>query len=579
MNSRAAPEAQIAVLAILAVAAIACLPMLWYGASNGHSIVYNLVWLKNFSEQLARGDLYPRWLMGMDHGAGSPVFYFYAPLPFYIVSIPALILHGSKLTVQLAWGECLLIAFSGLAFFRYARRRYTPFIAMFGAVLYMLLPYHFEIDLWRRQDIGELANYIWMPLILYYIEKLFDGRRAIVGLAGCYALMLLSHLPSALLFSIGVGGYVLVLLWSRFSWWHLARFAGGIAIGLLLAGIYWVPALFSEQYVRSDKLWTPYFDFHHWFFPMNEAPHHDAGAHAFADRLFMMVGVSTAIFALCWLPAFRWRETVGTKKLVGCLALIGIAWFLMSSWSTFVWENAPELWKVQFPWRIAMVVDFAAAIAALHTLRCLQVHRDWFSALALMISLAALTWCFATANVKNKLDPFDNAWWVTGRDNAVRNGLDAPEYTTRWNPSKSADTSTEIADQDRLVYAPSAGEIKIAHWLPRKIVLQVNLQQATALRVHQFYFPNWRAKISNGRVLRVTPAPETGLLVIDLPAGNYLAELKLVSLPQELIGAALSISGIALLFSCLTWRDRRRHPRPLPASVDNLAVGESARAS
>ena len=23
-------------------------PMLWYGASNGHSIVYNLVWLKSF---------------------------------------------------------------------------------------------------------------------------------------------------------------------------------------------------------------------------------------------------------------------------------------------------------------------------------------------------------------------------------------------------------------------------------------------------------------------------------------------------------------------------------------------------
>lgn len=531
--------------------------MLWYGAPNGHSIVYNLVWLKNFSAQLAQGDLYPRWLMDVSHGGGSPVFYFYAPLPFYIVSIPFLFASGAKLTVLLAWGEWLLIALSGLAFFHYARRRYSIGVACFCAVLYMLLPYHLEINLWWRQDIGELANYIWMPLVLYYTEKLFDGRRAFAGLAVSYALMMLSHLPSAFLFSIGVGCYVLVLLWARHSWRALPRFSGAIGVGILLAGIYWVPALFSEQYVRSEKLWTPYFDFHHWFFPMNEAPHHNADARVFAERLFMLIGVSTAIFALCWLPAFRWRETVGTKKLIGCLALIGIAWFLMSSWSTFVWESAPELWKVQFPWRIAMVVDFAAAIAALHALHCLQVHRDWFSAAALLISLTVLGWSFVTADVKSKLDPFDHSWWIIGRDNAVRNGLDAPEYTTAWNPSKAADTSIQIAGQDRLVFAPEAGDIQIVAWRPRNIVVQVNLQRPVALRVHQFYFPNWRARMEKGGVLSVSPSRENGLLVVDLPAGNYRAELELVSLSQELIGAALSLSGIVLLFGAVSWRDRR----------------------
>jgi hypothetical protein len=558
LSTRAAPQSQIAVIVIFVMAAIACLPMLWYGASNGHSIVYNLVWLKNFSAQLAHGDLYPRWLMGMNHGAGSPAFYFYAPLPFYLASIPALIAPTAKLTVQLAWGEWLLIAFSGLTFFHYARRRYSVSVAWFCAVLYMLMPYHFEIDLWRRQDVGELANYIWMPLILYYTEKLFEGRRAFVGLAISYAMLMLSHLPSALLFSICVGFYAIVLLWARHSWRQLPRFVSAIAIGILLAGAYWVPAMFSEQYVRSEKLWTPYFDYHHWFFPMNEAPHHDAGSHAFADRLFTLVGVSTAIFALCWLPAFRWRETVGTKKLIGCLVLIGIAWFLMSSWSTFIWENAPELWKVQFPWRIAMVVDLAAAIAALHALRCLQFHRDWFSAAALVISLAVLTWCFATADVKHKLDPFDNSWWITGRDNAVRNGLDAPEYTTKWNPSQFADTSTEIADQERLVYESKAGEIKILHWFPRKIVLQVNLQQPTLLQVHQFYFPNWRAKIESGDMLSVMPSKQNGLIAIDLPVGSYRADLSLLWLPQEWIGATLSAIGVIVLFVSTLWRRNAR---------------------
>ena len=547
INKRGVLQIPIAIFSLFAVAALACAPMLWYGAPNGHSIIYNLVWLKSFSAQLAQGDLYPRWLMDMNHGAGSPAFYFYAPLPFYIASIPDLLAPALKLTTLLAWGEWLIIALSGAAFFQYARRRYSIGVAWVCAVLYMLLPYHFEINLWRRQDIGELTNYIWMPLILYYTEKLFEGRRAFAGLAVCYALMMLSHLPSAFLFSIAIGCYVIVLLWFRHSWRHFPRFAAAIVVGILLAGIYWVPALTSEQYVRSEKLWTPYFDFHHWFFPINDAPHHDAGSHFFADRLTTMIGISTAIFAVCWLPAFRWRETIGTKKLLGCLALIGVAWFLMSPLSTFVWENVPELWKVQFPWRIAMVVDLAAAIAALHAVHCLQVHRDWFSAAALVISLAALGWGLVTMNVKNKLDPFDNPWWITGRDTAVRNGLDAPEYTTAWNSSKSADTSAEIAGTEQLGYDVDAGAIDIVQWLPRDIVLQVNLQRAAALRVRQFYFPNWRAATESGETLTLMPAPENGLLTMELPAGDYRVELRLTKLPQEIIGIGVSMSGLLLL--------------------------------
>ncbi len=539
------------------VAALACAPMLWYGASNGHSIIYNLVWLKSFSTQLMQGDWYPRWLMDMNHGAGSPAFYFYAPLPFYLASIPDLLVPDGKLTLLLAWGEWLILGLSGAAFFQYARRRYSLSVAWFCAVIYMLLPYHFEINLWRRQDIGELTNYIWMPLILYYTEKLFDGRRAFAGLAMCYALMMLSHLPSALLFSIAIGGYVAMLLWFRHSWRHLPRFTAAIAVGILLAGVYWVPALTSEQYVRSEKLWTPYFDFHHWFFPLNDAPHHDLGSRDFADRLFTMIGVSTAIFSLCWLPAFRWRETIGTKKLFGCLVLIGVAWFLMSPLSTFVWETAPELWKVQFPWRIAMVVDLAAAIAVLHALHCLQVHRDWFSALALVIALAALSWGMLTMNVKHKLDPFDNPWWITGRDTAVRNGLDAPEYTTAWNRSTSADTSAEIAGAEQLVYEADAGAIDIVQWLPRHIALQVNLQKPVALRVRQFYFPNWRATLESGQALVLTPAEQTGLLEMNLPAGDYRLDLRLEKLPQEWIGLGVSLGGLALLIGGVLWRNRR----------------------
>lgn len=570
MSTRSAPppwlSATIPYLTLLLLGACICAPLLWYGAPNGHSIEYNLVWLTHFSTQLTQGDLYPRWLAGMNHGAGSPVFYFYAPLPFYILSLPVLLLHGSKLVLQLGVGEWLLIAFSGMAFYRFARANFAAGPAWLAAALYMLLPYHLEINLWWRQDIGELTNYIWMPLAMYYADRLLAGERALAGMALVYCAMMLTHLPSTLLFSIGLGTYVLVVAWRRHRWRELFAFGVAILVGILVAAAYWVPALFSEQYVRAEKLWTPYFDFHYWFIPIDDdVPQLGGRDDAFALRLFEMIGLTSAIFVVAWLNAYRWRHVVGRTVLFASLALIAVAWFLMSPWSEKVWETLPELWKVQFPWRITMVVDLATAIALLHTLHCVQRYRDRYSAIASALIAGLLLYSFFTANVFHKLDPFDNAWWVTGRDRAVRNGLDAPEYTTIWNPVADGDTSRGIGGMPEVAYDRGDGRIDVAAWLPRHIALQVDLSEPTRVRVRQFYFPNWRATIEREGeapvAVEVQPDTDSGLATLSLPAGRYDVTLRLAPLQQEIVGASISAAGLFAWCGCLLWqRWRRRNP-------------------
>jgi len=226
---------------IVAAAAIASFPFLEYGAPSGHSISYNLAWLANFSSQLLSGDLYPRWLSNMNHGEGSPVFFFYAPLPFYISSLGVLLFHASKIGVQLAAGEWLLLALSGASFYLFIRQRVSPLPALIGSVLYMLLPYHFEIDLWRRQDMGELTNYIWMPLIIYFIDKhgnAIDNQeragRGVIGLTIAYSLMIFSHLPTALLFSPFIAIYAVILYRENHSLHFLKNIAHSLLLGILL---------------------------------------------------------------------------------------------------------------------------------------------------------------------------------------------------------------------------------------------------------------------------------------------------------------------------------------------------------
>ncbi len=76
----------------------------------------------------------------MNEGAGSPAFFFYAPVPFYIVSFGAAFCASCAITIKLAVGEWLLFIFSGITFYVFAREIARPWPALFGALLYMLLP-------------------------------------------------------------------------------------------------------------------------------------------------------------------------------------------------------------------------------------------------------------------------------------------------------------------------------------------------------------------------------------------------------------------------------------------------------
>lgn len=543
---------------IVLAAIVACTPLLWYGAPNGDSIVANLVWSQNFAAQLAQGELYPRWLMNMSHGAGSPVFYFYAPLPFYIEALAAALVPSGNPMIKLAWGEWLLLALSGLTFLRYARQRFNVVIAAAGAILYMILPYHFEINLWRRQDLGELTNYIWMPFVLHYAERLLDDRRALIGLAVSYALMLVSHIPSTLLFSLCLIGYVGALAPFTTLLRRLPLFVGAIALAVGLSAIYWVPALFAEQYVRVEALWTPYYDFHRWFFPID--PYRfDGDSHAlqFLSRICFVIGVSTSVFTLCSLSSLWWRIPAVRRQAMACLLLIATAWFLMSSWSVFFWEHFPELPKVQFPWRVAVVVDLAVAVTALHLGEALYRRRDLLAAAAVVASLMLLGWTFATANLANLLDPFMEPGWTANREAMVARGFDTPEYQTVWNPAKDLDEgSATAAERGRLVYDQTGGEVSVTQWHASAIELRSQLIRSSTVMVRQYFFPNWRATVDDGNRAAVLPSRDNGLIVIDLPAGSHRVELKQGPLIQEQIGTAVSAATIGLLLGW-SWLRRR----------------------
>ena len=181
-------------------AAVALVPLIFGGYPAGHSVTFNVPWTAGFLAQLFEGDLYPRWLHSYPAGIGSPVFYFYAPLPFYLTGTGYLFCQNCSITEVLSIAHWEALFLSGLAFYFWARSftGYTP--ALFCSIIYIFMPYHLT-GLFIRATVGETMTYVFVPLILLHMKKLLDSDRSLVWTSVFYASLILSHLPSAFLFS------------------------------------------------------------------------------------------------------------------------------------------------------------------------------------------------------------------------------------------------------------------------------------------------------------------------------------------------------------------------------------------
>lgn len=569
-------------LLIVLVALFSCASILLHGAFGGYDLEFHLIWVKHFTAQLAQGELYPRWLMDMNFGAGSPTFYYYPPLAYYITAIPGLLFPWIEVITQHAIGETAIIALSGMAFYHYAQRRFAAIPALLASLIYMILPYHFEYDLWTRQDLSEIANYIWLPLVIDYTERLFDGEEALIGLAIVYGCMMLTHLPTTLLFSLGLAGYVLVLTCMKPSWRFLAHFSTAIAIGILLAGTYWIPAVFCLKYIHAEEWWAPFYDFRRWFFPLVDAPQLNSDS----QRLFDMLCLTTVIFALCWLNALCWRSPEAIKKLWPCLALVVVSWFFMSSWSRILWEVLPLLSKVQFPWRIAVGIDLATAIAVLLMMNNLYLQHDKLTILVAAVVISLLLYSLATAHIGFSLVPDDAGKNVHKlyREALFMNSEDASPHIPRWNNLAQVDENDKTIEMlgqkvydkshgdittGNVAYVERNGSITVSTWAPDRILLDIDLQNPTPLTVRQLYFPNWRASVvGSGSTLKIAPVAGWGLIRIIAPAGKYQLQLKMGHLKEELIGAAMSGLALLLLSGRAVWMRWRHQARKTAATFD-----------
>ncbi|MFM5280568.1 hypothetical protein ACK30K_10770 [Aeromonas caviae] len=120
-------------LALLLACALLMLPLWWQGGSQGHDLFHHLLSGHYFARQLWQGELYPRWLMAMNGGFGSPTFFFYPPLPYYVSALfagPGA--HSQQAIYPLLGSATLALLLSGVFAYLWLRATTPPGRALAG---------------------------------------------------------------------------------------------------------------------------------------------------------------------------------------------------------------------------------------------------------------------------------------------------------------------------------------------------------------------------------------------------------------------------------------------------------------
>jgi hypothetical protein len=582
-------------LLIPLAAGVAVLPLVIHGCSCGHDFDFHLISWMEAASQFSHGNLHPHWAYSPAFNAGEPRFVFYPPLSWALGALLGLLLtHLPGITPAAGWNATpilftwIALTLSGCTLYRFARVFMRPNAALFAAILYLANPYML-FTAYERTAYAELLSAAWIPLLFFAILR---DKVTVPGIALPISLLWLTNAPAAVM-----GSYTLALLAiiravatyraavgssapnPTFGMWAFhtrpalqisLNALAGTALGMSLAAFYIIPAAYERRFVqismstiagmRIDKN----FLFEHTG-TSSDALLHDQVLHT-ASLIAIIILVATAA-ALAAVVVHRnppgspldthsgeSRPYARFPTLAFIVLSAGIA-ILLTPLSTPIWNHAPELAFLQFPWRLLAILApiFALSVAA-------SIGRFPLKFATMGIALTALAGALAfpayyffrqpcdeedTAPARSTLfqshagmDPTDEYTPITADNDALK--PNHPPYWLASEPTALARSATQAG------LAPSH--------------LTVNAAQPEFLILNLRDYPAWHVFL-NGALDPAREQRDDGLLALPIPAGVSTIDIRYAQTIDQTLGNAITVLALALYLFTLS-RERRRPGRP-----------------
>lgn len=583
----------------VAVAVLLALSGFHQGYPITHSVAMNLSWTAQFSQQVLAGQWWPRWLEQAFASMGNPTFNFYPPISLY-ATVPFVAL-GASISTALIGSMALATVMLAIGAYKYSARVFQaanlPYLPALVASLTVLSPYFLE-NVYIRGSLGEVWAIVWLAWLLWALQFNLHTGRAWFWVSLFYALLALSHLPTALMVSLLLGLFPLVGPWRSISLW---RYYLPLLAGLGLAASMLLPAFFDQHYVLLSQ--DNSFFFKDFFNPLNRlmltglTQLQPQWTQAYEAQLidFMLMGIGVTVIAAGFYLRYRAAFDVELRIQVRLwLFGLSLALLMMTDLSTFIYQAIPIVQKIQFSWRwmtvmtVMMPLLWAWVFLSSRFIGSLWLRRATqtllLSLTAVAIALPFIIHLPASSVHPERINtidallatrpPFPQEVDMTAtpyqallpvlyaliKKNA--NGAvffeGVPEYRPLWVNIKALRATSR--NVQLVAWQQGEGSIEHLDWRygHRKIIL--NNTEDSLIQLRMFSWPGWQVRV-NDQYQAQYKSP-TGQLMLPLSAGRHTIAIDYVGTPSEQLGTTLSLMTLILLAGWGLLTRYRRHLRP-----------------
>lgn len=509
------PKLHWAVLPLAAQATI--LPLVLHGASCGHDFDFHLQSWMEVKSQWAAGIPWPHWDFRAAWNAGEPRFLFYPPASWMLGALLGSFLPWTLVPLVFTW---VALTLSGFTFLRLARAYASYKTSLVTACLFLINPYML-FTAYERTAYAELLAVAWMPWLLLEAMR---PRIRIVPLALPLALLWLTNAPAAVIGSYTlawIGIARLLMLWRRqehgAAWKLLASGVAAVLLGLGYASAYLFPVLHQRKHVTLSMAVVEglrpvdNFLYHHTSDALHDEVLHTAST---ISLLILLPALLCAALVL-----LRRRDLRAPAAL--CAGLVAVFLFLLTPASLLVWQHAPQLAFLQFPWRFDAMGSVVTALLLAMLLE--EFHLNQIFALASIAVLIPTCSFAASHSLYQVCDDEDNP--TAQRASFLRDLGSSP--TDEYTPEPDDEDALQ-PDRPRAWLAPSAdgkpgttSQQIYEIFYPNPSERYFYLPQPTEpfLIVNLRNFSGWNI-FSNGHEVLNLPERADGLIVVPVIPGQ-----------------------------------------------------------
>jgi len=572
-------------LLIALTAFILITPTFFFGQISGNDFNFHIESWIEVSHQWHQHVAWPSWDSGGYEGFGEPRFIFYPPLTWLI---------GGALGIVLPWRAVpdvflvLILIFSGISMHRLASRWLPPDGALTAALIYITAPYSL-VDVFVRSPTAEMFAGAILPLAILYAFNCADDTAAVADrgsryrnvalLAICYAAIWLTNAPMSVVSSYALAFLLLFLAIQRRSLWPLLAGGAAMALGLLLACGYIVPATYEQRWVSIEQAISRGLIFaDSIIFNWTAHPEH----HLF--NVMISLVASFEIVATFIAARILWRRFANAPAMrFGAVGIAVVSAAMMLPGTANVLQYLPKMRYIQFPWRwlIALGVCFAFFLgsAVASSRRRLLIGLMYGSLLAMfcMVLGTNFGW-WDSEDIPETLAWVQSGQGYSGTEeygprvgdpnllpdlpvNGPRVRL-FPAGTTAltYVPDQPAIATNPSTPPDRWLKPFAPGTATVNLWFDQHKIFTVDSPTPVVAGLWLLNYPAWRVRV-NGQPAAAETDPDTGEMLLPLGAGANRVEIYFGWTPDRTIGCALSALGV-LILSCIAMIGWRRSPVP-----------------